>query len=167
MSIWILAGLILLGYLAIFIEFFIPAAGLIGASGAACVAAAVVLTYTHHSVLAGSLVLAGVLATAPVFLVMGFKLFPRSFVGKRLILSERQETDAGFTSFTRSDYAEISGSVGTVLTDLRPSGMARIGAGKYSVVTSGEYLAKGSKIKVVRVEGSRIVVRGHGKQGVI
>jgi membrane-bound serine protease (ClpP class) len=51
------------------------------------------------------------------------------------------------------------GREGTALTDLRPSGTARIGEERIDVVTEGEYVPQGSKVLVVRSEGYRHVVR--------
>ena len=48
---------------------------------------------------------------------------------------------------------------GEALTMLRPSGMAKFDGKKYSVVTSGELVEKGTVVRVVKVEGSRVVVR--------
>jgi membrane-bound serine protease (ClpP class) len=45
------------------------------------------------------------------------------------------------------------------LTDLRPSGIARIGGTRSDVVTSGEHIPAGAPIEVVRDEGYRRVVR--------
>jgi membrane-bound serine protease (ClpP class) len=45
------------------------------------------------------------------------------------------------------------------VTTLRPSGMARIEGVKYSVVTGGELIEKNQPVRVVKVEGSRIVVK--------
>jgi membrane-bound ClpP family serine protease len=48
---------------------------------------------------------------------------------------------------------------GTAITDLRPSGTALIGGKRLDVVTRGDYIEKGSEVRVSAVEGSRIVVR--------
>jgi membrane-bound serine protease (ClpP class) len=54
---------------------------------------------------------------------------------------------------------ELVGLDGTALTDLRPSGTARIGEERIDVVTEGEYVAQGSRVQVIRSEGYRHVVR--------
>jgi membrane-bound serine protease (ClpP class) len=51
------------------------------------------------------------------------------------------------------------GRDGTALTDLRPSGTARIGDERVDVVTEGEYVPQGSRVQVLRSEGYRHVVR--------
>ncbi len=159
MALWVLACLVIAGYLAVFVEFFVPAGGLIGIAGLGCLVASVVLAFTGHGTATGAVMLAVVLLTAPAVFVLGFRLFPNSFLGKRIILGERQKSGSGYTSFSQEKYADLAQEQGQCLTDLRPSGMARIGGSRHSVVTSGEYVGKGDTIEVIRVEGSRIVVR--------
>jgi membrane-bound serine protease (ClpP class) len=45
------------------------------------------------------------------------------------------------------------------LTQLRPSGTANINGQRVDVVTEGGLIERGAEIKVVAVEGTRIVVR--------
>jgi membrane-bound serine protease (ClpP class) len=41
---------------------------------------------------------------------------------------------------------------------LRPAGTAEFGSERLDVVTSGDLVPKGARIRVVRVEGGRVVV---------
>jgi membrane-bound serine protease (ClpP class) len=52
------------------------------------------------------------------------------------------------------------GQHGVALTDLRPSGTARVGAERLDVVTEGDYVAQGSPVRVIRSEGYRHIVAG-------
>jgi membrane-bound serine protease (ClpP class) len=51
------------------------------------------------------------------------------------------------------------GARGVALTVLRPSGKAHFGAGDVDVVSDGEFIASGSPVEVILVEGHRVVVR--------
>ena len=51
------------------------------------------------------------------------------------------------------------GDVGVTANQLRPSGMARFGVKRIDVVTQGELVEAGRKIKVVGIEGNSIVVQ--------
>jgi len=64
------------------------------------------------------------------------------------------------------DYSGFVGGTGTALTDLRPSGMAVIGGKRCDVVTNGVYIGKKSPIRVVKVEGVRVIVEPYGGEGV-
>ena len=152
-------GLAAAGIVAIILEVFVPAAGIIGIAGVGSIIASVVIAYQRLGSLVGSIYLAVVLVLVPVFIVLYFRFFPRSPVGRWLISQDRQGPDKGYSSFTPEKYVDLIGKEGTSLTILRPAGMVRIDGQKYSAVTGGEFIDKDKPVKVVKVEGSRVVVR--------
>jgi membrane-bound serine protease (ClpP class) len=156
---WGSFALIGLGILAIFIEVFVPAAGIIGIAGGGSIIAAVVLAYANHPGLQATLVLATAVVATPAALILGFKVFPKTGMGRQLILRDEQHAETGFTSYDEERYHDLVGAEGESLTALRPSGTARIDNRRLSVVTTGEYIEKNSRVRVISVEGSRIVVR--------
>jgi membrane-bound serine protease (ClpP class) len=159
---WLAIGLAAAGIVAIILEVFVPAAGIIGIAGVGSIIASVVIAYQRLGSLVGSIYLAVVLVMVPVFIVLYFRFFPRSPVGRWLISQDRQGPDKGYSSFTPEKYVDLIGKEGTSLTILRPAGMVRIDGQKYSAVTGGEFIDKDKTIKVVKVEGSRVVVRQGG-----
>ncbi len=159
MALWALIALLGVGFVAIFIELFVPAAGLIGAAGVITMIVSTVLAYAYHGKTTGTVFLACLLLGTPAVLWIGLKAFPRTFVGKRLILGKTFGAEEGYTSYTGEKYEGLTGKEGVAVTTLRPSGMARIGGVKYSVVTGGDLIEKNQPVRVVKVEGSRIVVR--------
>jgi membrane-bound serine protease (ClpP class) len=159
MELWGSLLLFAVGFVALFLELFVPAAGVIGAMGMICMVTATVLAYRSMGAAAGTAFLAGILLGTPAMIMLGLKAFPKSFIGKRLILHQSMEQEAGFSSSDVEAYRGLLGGEGVALTTLRPSGMARIGNKKYSVVTGGEMIQKDEPVRVVRVEGNRIVVR--------
>ena len=159
---WLAIGLAAAGVLAIILEVFVPSAGIIGIAGLESIIASIVIAYQRLGNLIGSIYLAVVLVLVPVFIVLYFRFFPRSPVGRWLISQDRQEPEKGYSSFTPEKYVDLIGKEGTSLTILRPAGMVRIDGQKYSAVTGGEFIEKDKPIKVVKVEGSRVVVRQGG-----
>lgn len=159
MPLWGSFVLIAVGVVAIFAELLIPAFGLIGLAGLGSVVAAVVFAYNEHGDALGTVVLAAALVTAPLALVLGLKYFPKTFIGKRLILFDNFDRDRGYASYTSSAYEGLVGKHGRAKTTLRPSGMAEIDGRRHSVVTEGEFIEQNAAVRVVRVEGSRVVVR--------
>lgn len=84
---WITAlGLCLAGFAAIIIEFFVPAAGIIGIVGLGSIVGGIVIAYREYGTLVGSIFLIGAVIATPGVIAAYFKLFPKSFVGKWLIL---------------------------------------------------------------------------------
>jgi len=59
----------------------------------------------------------------------------------------------------RVDKPELLDQVGIAQTNLRPSGTAMINGQRVDVVTEGPMIEQGATIKVVAVEGMRVVVR--------
>jgi membrane-bound serine protease (ClpP class) len=159
---WLAIGLAVAGVLAIILEAFVPAAGIIGIAGIGSIVAGIVIAYQRLGNLVGSIYLAVVLVLVPVFIVLYFRFFPRSPVGRWLISQDRQEPEKGYSSFTAEKYADLIGKEGVSLTILRPAGMVRIDGQKYSAVTGGEFIEKDKPVRVVKVEGSRVVVRQGG-----
>ncbi|HHZ13149.1 MAG TPA: hypothetical protein GX394_04430, partial [Clostridiales bacterium] len=55
-------------------------------------------------------------------------------------------------------YEDMVGRVGVSTTNLRPSGTGDFDGIKMDIIADGQYIPKGTKIKIVRVEGFRILV---------
>ncbi|MGL4420085.1 MAG: NfeD family protein, partial [Gemmataceae bacterium] len=55
--------------------------------------------------------------------------------------------------------AALLGAIGTAMTTLRPAGMAQFGEQYLDVVTDGGYISAGTRVRVIEVEGTRIVVK--------
>lgn len=160
MPLWVPYALILLGVVAILVETFVPAFGLIGiVGGGGSIITAIVLTYTHRGPADGTLVLFSAILIVPFAVAWGLRLFPRTPIGRRLILSTAESHEGGYTAYPKVEYDRLAGAEGLTLTPLRPAGLARINGKKYSVVSAGEYIETDTAVRVVRVEGSRIVVR--------
>jgi membrane-bound serine protease (ClpP class) len=101
--------------------------------------------------LAASFVGTGIL----VFLMS--KVLPKSGMWNTMILSKNLESKSGYTT-SEPDFGHLVGIVGESLTDLRPSGTAILENKRYDVVTAGEFIPKQKKLKVLEVEGSKVVV---------
>ncbi|MBN1838238.1 MAG: hypothetical protein JW820_20435 [Spirochaetales bacterium] len=161
---WVAIGLAVAGVLAIIVEMFVPALGLIGAGGLGAIVASIVMVYRQFGTLVGSIYLGTAIIVLPVLFVLYFRFLPRTFMGKRLIQHEVQGPEGGYSSFTPEKYRGLPGRDGVALTVLRPVGTVLIDGAKYSAVTAGEYVEKDQPIVVTKVEGSRIVVRARREQ---
>ena len=76
----------------------------------------------------------------------------------RIILGTKQEISEGYT-VSDKDLSHLIGAKGKAVTLLRPAGAAMINEKKYDVLTEGEFVPKDSEIIVVRVEGSKVIVK--------
>jgi len=159
---WLAVGLAAAGVAAILVEFFVPSLGLIGLGGLGCLIASIVIVFRRLGNAAGAIYLTATVILVPALMVLYFKLFPRSFLGRWLINQDRQEREKGYTAYSPESCERLQGREGVSLTVLRPAGAARIDGQKYSVVTEGDFIEKDQPVKVIKVEGNRIVVRRGG-----
>ena len=74
-----------------------------------------------------------------------------------LVLDERQQNRDGYTSVI--DKSKYLGAVGVCVTDLRPAGTITINGEPVDVVAEGSFVKQGSSVKVINVDGSRVMVR--------
>lgn len=63
------------------------------------------------------------------------------------------------TSLSDASAQELIGLEGECLTALRPSGNADFGGRRLDVVSAGEFIEKGSRVRIESVEGLRILVK--------
>lgn len=143
--------LLVAGAVLLVLETVLP--GLIaGVVGLGCLAAAVAMAYSDYGVSVGNTVLAGVIAGLVVGTFCWMKYFPDSRMARRFISRGRVGT-------LGVEKPELLNQTGTALTPLRPSGMALINQRRVDVVTEGSLIDRGTAIKVVAIEGLRVVVR--------
>src|SRR6187551_3183669 len=146
----IIVTLLILGAVLMFLETLLP--GLIaGIVGIICLLIAVVLAYGENFS-TGNIVLGVVVGGLAVGTWAWLKFFPESRMAKKFI-AQRAVGDLGV------DKPELLNGTGTALTQLRPSGVAQINGQRVDVVTEGGLIERGTAVKVVAVEGARIVVR--------
>ena len=74
-----------------------------------------------------------------------------------LVLGERQQNRDGYTSVV--DKSRFLGAIGMCVTDLRPAGTITIEGEPVDVVTEGSFVKQGESVKVINVDGSRVLVR--------
>ncbi|MEX2656034.1 MAG: NfeD family protein [Balneolales bacterium] len=96
------------------------------------------------------------LLLAIVFIVSTIRYVMKTTVFGRLVLTRSTDTASGYTSYDSKD--DLMGREGVTLTTLRPSGTARFGDRRVDVVSDGDYIEKGTKIKVVATDSGRVMV---------
>jgi len=143
--------LLVAGALLLLAESVLP--GMIaGLAGACCLAAAVIEGYVQFGTKTGNLILLGVLAGLVVGFWLWLKYFPDSRVAK-VFISRKVVGEIG------TEKPELLDQTGTALSALRPAGTAVINGKRVDVVTEGQMIDPGTPVRVVAVEGMRVVVR--------
>lgn len=123
------------------------------------------LTFQDLVKMALSKVLAALFGSIILSIVL-LRLFPRTSVGRQIILKDSQKTEDGFVAQGAEKRDELLGLTGIAITPLHPSGTMRLNNKRYDVVTEGDFVEKNSQVTVLEVEGARIVVRKveHGEK---
>jgi membrane-bound serine protease (ClpP class) len=145
------AALLIAGVVLLFLETILPG-GVAGFIGFVCVVAGVVISYNNFGVQTGNMVLVGVTLALIIGGVAWVKFFPDSTIARPFI-SKRTIGNVG------AERHELLDQTGTAYTTLRPSGTALINGKRVDVVTEGLMIERGAPIKVVQIEGLRVVVR--------
>ncbi len=140
------------GVLLLLAEIFvIPGFGIAGIGGIAAILASIYFTFGNQTLYVASLAVLIVAAG----LLLAVRLLPRTRTGRALVLESAIAGEAP----PEAKLRPLEGAIGKALTPLRPAGVAQFGERKVDVVAEGEFIEKGSTVRVVRVEGVRVVVR--------
>lgn len=147
--------LFIAGIVLIILELFLPG-GIAGIIGLIAVVASLFLASGSIKVMALSILIATAVSIAASILLTRV-LGKRMKFFKKFILTDSTNTESGYVSnVSRHD---LVGKIGVTHTPLRPSGTVIIDDERLDVVSEGTFTEKDKKVKVVKVEGSRIVVR--------
>ena len=143
------------GILCIIIEMLLPTVGLLAGVGVAAMLYSVVLALGGD--VDAILAMLGAVVLAVVTFALIVKKLPSSKLWNRFVLHDQSTSKRGFVSAAPREA--LVGRTGVVTTELRPSGTADIDGKPVDVVSEGAFLPKGTEVRVVTVEGARVVVR--------
>jgi membrane-bound serine protease (ClpP class) len=142
---------------------FIPGFGIAGIAGILAILAGVIMSMLGEGNAPQMiLITTGRVALALVISIILLLVFMRSLskfsLGRRLVLETELSNKDGFASAPESDSRWL-GKTGRAATPLHPAGIAEIDGERVDVVSDGELIDAEELIKVVRVDGNRVVVR--------
>ena len=149
--------LLAIGFFVIFMELFVPSAGILGVVAAACLISGVVLGF-FHSTQTGLLMLVGVLIMLPIMFSVMVKVWPHKPIGKRVLIGPVAAEDVVPSGGYYDEIKSLIGRLGVAKTKMLPSGIVVVDGNKYDAVTDGLPVEAGETIKVITVQGNRIVV---------
>jgi membrane-bound serine protease (ClpP class) len=84
------------------------------------------------------------------------KVLPKTSVYGWLVLNRSTSRVSGFAAADTDD--SLIGQVAIAITPLRPAGAAQLGDRRVDVVTRGEFIDTGRKVRIIDTHGSRVVV---------
>ena len=136
--------------------------GIIGIIGGVLIIGSLLFAGESFVHMAYSILIAMIIAVIGMVILM--KLFGKKLhMFNRLVLKDATTTEEGYVS--NANRVELIGKHGMSITPLRPAGTVVIEQERIDVVTEGSYVDTGKTVEVIKVEGSRIVVREIKEKG--
>jgi membrane-bound serine protease (ClpP class) len=143
----LVSGLMLIGA-----EIFAPGAVLGTIGGLALFGAIIAGFYAFPS--AGPFISIGIVFLLALVIYLWVKIFPKTKVGRKMTLSH----DLSTSKAADPTLTGLVGKKGRAVSQLRPAGYAMIDGRRVDVVTRGEMISNDEPVRVVNVEGSRVIV---------
>ncbi|WP_026563536.1 NfeD family protein [Bacillus sp. UNC41MFS5] len=143
------------GLILIFLEFFLPGA-IAGTLGVAALILSLFLAGEDTIQISVSILIAIFLSVLVFFMMI--KIFNKKLVlfNKMVLFDSARKEDGYVSNINRTD---LLGKEGFALTILRPAGTVIIDNERVDVVSEGGFIEQNALVKVIKVEGARIVVR--------
>jgi membrane-bound serine protease (ClpP class) len=157
--------LFIVGLILLIIEiFFIPGFGITGVSGIALIVGSIFFSlfkigpvFDHHMFQVAVLQMASALVISVTVISVIVKYLPKSDRFLKLSLHDNVSASSGFIA--SDDFSEIVGKTGEAIISLRPAGKVSVDGRMYDVVTEGGFIEEKKPIKVLSVDGNKIVVK--------
>jgi membrane-bound serine protease (ClpP class) len=143
----LIAALYVVGLALVAAEVVMPGV-VVGLLGLGCLGAAVYSTFQYGLV-------PGIVGLAS---TVGFVGATGLYAVRRLTHRKTLDAARGYAS-TDPGLVDLHGAEGVAATPLRPSGFASFEGRRVSVVTRGEFIDPDARVRVIEVEGGRVVVR--------
>ncbi len=143
----------IIGVIVIIAEIILPSGGILSIL-AICLLGFSLFRAFALSTNIGMLFLGADIIIVPALVLLGLKLIAKSPVTLRKTLSKED----GVMS-QKKEMEELLDASGTAITDLRPAGSIKIDNKRIDAVTRGDYIDKGTQVRVIEVTGNQIIVR--------
>lgn len=144
-----------LGLLLLLAEAFVPGFGIAGISGIVLMVIGIIMT--ARTLFEAMVMVIILLLIVALFVWIILRSARKGKLAKKLILWNAARHEEGFR--TSPDLTTLVGQEGIAVTVLRPAGTGDFSGQRLDVVTDGTYLEQGTRIKIIRIEGRRIVVK--------
>ncbi len=147
--------LLLVGLICIILEIFVPS-GILGIIGGGAILGALLVSGADMGHMAFSIGVA-LLVSIVLAIVLFRKLDFNKGILRHIVLSDSTKSELGYVS--NENRMDLIGLRGRALTFLRPSGSAVFNGERLDVVSEGSFISRDAEVEIVKVEGSRVVVR--------
>jgi membrane-bound ClpP family serine protease len=150
--------LLLLGLGLAILEIFVPSGGVIGFLSGLSLLISIYFAYQHGT---GTFVsfLGICVLCLPIGLSLAVHYWPRTPIGRRVLLGTPREEDLLPDSLERRELKALVGKIGRAKSLMLPSGAVVIEGRTVDALSEGIPIEAGQIVKVVEVRGTRVVVQ--------
>jgi membrane-bound ClpP family serine protease len=149
--------LIVLGLALLIAELFIPSGGMLFFASSLLIVGGVVLSFIYGDTATGMVTLLSVFVVVPAVATLMLYIWPRTPIGRRLVLRDRDQATAGLP--VNLELEGLRGRYGRALSDLRPAGTVDFDGRRIDTISEGPMVAAGSWVRCVDVRAATVVVR--------
>ncbi|MEK3934151.1 nodulation protein NfeD [Sporosarcina sp. FSL W7-1349] len=153
--------LFIIGIGLVIAEFFLPG-GIAGIIGSLAIIGSIIMAGGNPLYMGISVLIAIAIAATGMGIIMKF-FGKKLHLLNKMVLMDATDTESGYVS--NVNRVELLGKVAKTTTPLRPAGTIELDGERIDVVSQGSYIDRGKDVIIVKVEGSRIVVRETDEKG--
>lgn len=148
----------LIGIGLLIMEAFMPGFGAPGITGIVLEVITLVMTWFEHGPIATLAMLLIVLLVLAIAISTSLRSITSGRLSKSsLVHSETESNEDGYRSV--EDLAIFMDKEGTATSVLRPTGIADFDGVRLNVSSEGDFIPAGTKVRIIKVEGAKILVR--------
>jgi membrane-bound serine protease (ClpP class) len=156
---WVWAILLLvLGTGLAVMEIFFPSAGILAFLSVAAVLAAIVMGFNQGPV-AGILIMLAAMVGLPTVIVLGFKYWPKTAMGRRVLLTAPSSEDVLPDDPEKERLKGLIGRLGKAKSKMLLSGVIIVDGRTVDAVSESLPIEVGQVVRVMQVRGHGVVVR--------
>lgn len=146
---------VIIGLALMIVEMLTPGLGIAGIGGALALIAAIVLRADSWE--NALITLAIIIILLVIAGIIIFTSFNRGRISRSAIMLNDSITGKS-TSLSSEEAQDLVGLVGVCMNDLRPAGYADFDGKRIDVVAQGEFISRGTTVKIVSVDGIKVNV---------
>lgn len=150
--------LVTLGFILLVAEVFIPSGGILGVVSLGLIVWGIWLAFQGSFIMGASLLL-GVMVLGPLAIGLAFHFWPRTPMGRRLILRPPSSDDSGGGANEERRLDLLLGLPARAITPLRPSGRVDCDGKTFDCLAESGLIDSGASVVVVGVRSGELVVR--------
>lgn len=143
--------LMIAGIICIALEIYLPG-GVMGIIGGVILIWSIFEAYRYKTNFGTMLLVCGVSGSVAASW-FSFTYLSKTKEGKKALLMDAK------IELPEDKHKGLEGKTGVTLTDMRPSGLIEIEGERYDAATKGEYVEKGTNIKIISVEADHVYIR--------